>query len=222
MLSHIQKIIEKIYKVETFLDVENYLIYEPIFNIQNDQDPCNIKSQSSKGCLLISQDGEELKLALYLGRETVSNLKNIHLQKDFSSSNLSDFFLATEEISHFIYAVWNAMNNRQITIFEMELQAEVDKYIAAIFYSSSINSGRVPAKNIRKRLFEDSVLNQDLLSEERERYRDANRMAMNYCHYLESNYLKKNDITSLVRDIRHFYRLGQNGKISYINDIIFH
>lgn len=222
MLSHIQKIIEKIYKVETFLDVENYLIDEPLSNTLTNQKSCKIKSKSSKGYLLISQDGEELKLALYLGRETVSNLKNIHLQKDFSSSNLSDFFLATEEISHFIYAVWNAMNNRQITIFEMELQAEVDKYITAIFYSSSINSGRVPAKNIRKRLFEDSTLNQDLLSEERERYRDANRMAMNYCHYLESNYLKKNDITSLVKDIRHFYRLGQNGKISYINDILFH
>jgi len=222
MLSHIQKIIEKIYKVETFLNVENYLIHEPLSNTLTNQKSCKIKSKSSKGYLLISQDGEELKLALYLGKETVSNLKNIHLQKDFRSSNLSDFFLATEEISHFIYAVWNAMNNRQITIFEMELQAEVDKYITAIFYSSSINSGRVPAKNIKKKLFEDSVLNQDLLSEERERYRDANRMAMKYCHYLESNYLKKNDITSLLKDIRYFYRLGQNGKISYINDILFH
>jgi len=195
-VSHIQNIIEKIYKVKTFLDVENYLIHEPLSNTLTNQKSCKIKSKSSKGYLLISQDGEELKLALYLGKETVSNLKNIHLQKDFRSSNLSDFFLATEEISHFIYAVWNAMNNRQITIFEMELQAEVDKYITAIFYSSSINSGRVPAKNIKKKLFEDSVLNQDLLSEERERYRDANRMAMKYCHYLESNYLKKNDITS--------------------------
>ncbi len=222
MLSHIQKIIEKIYKVETFLDVENYLIHEPLSNTLTNQDSCNIKSQSSKGYLFISQDGEELKLALYLGRETISNLKNIHLQKDFRSSNLSDFFLATEEISHFIYAVWNAMNNRQISIFEMELQAEVDKYIAAIFYSSSINSGRVPAKNIKKQLFEDSVLNPDLLSEERERYRDANRMAMKYCHYLESNYLRKNDIPSLLKNIRHFYRLGQNGKIGHINNITFH
>ena len=104
MLSHIQKIIEKIYKVETFLNVENYLIHEPLSNTLTNQKSCKIKSKSSKGYLLISQDGEELNLALYLGRETVSNLKNIHLQKDFSSSNLSDFFLTTEEISHFIYA----------------------------------------------------------------------------------------------------------------------
>jgi hypothetical protein len=222
MLSHLQKIIEKIYKVETFLDVENYLIYEPIFNTPNDQDPCNIKSQSSKGCLFISQDGEELKLALYLGKETVSNLKNFHLQKDFNNLNLADFFLATEEISHFIYTVWNAMNNRQISIFEMELQAEVDKYVAAIFYSGSINSGAIPAKDIKRKLFEESVLNPDLLSEEKERYRDANRLAMNYCHYLESNYLKKNDISAMVKDIRRFYRLGQNGKIGHINSITLH
>ena len=153
MLSRIQKIIEKIYKVETFLNIENYLINDPLSNNSNNQKSCRIKSPSSKGYLFLCQNDDELKIAVYLGRETLSNLKNIHLQKDFCKINLSDFFLATEEISHFIYAVWNAIHKRQITIFEMELQAEVDKYITAIFYSSSINSARVPAKTIKKQIF---------------------------------------------------------------------
>ncbi|MBI4378211.1 MAG: hypothetical protein HY578_03835 [Nitrospinae bacterium] len=221
MFSRIQKIIEKIYKVETFLDVEDYIFEKLPLDAKNSREICKIQSQFSKGCLLIYQNGDDLELAIYLDRETVSNLKGGHLQKDFHRKNLSDFFLATEEISHFIYAVWSIRYRRQITILEMELQAEVDKYITAIFYSGSINDGKIPFRNIKRQLFEDSVLHPCLQSEEIERYKDANRLAMNYCHHLESHYLKKNDIPSMIRDMRHFYRLGQNGKISHINGITF-
>ncbi|MBI3599403.1 MAG: hypothetical protein HY097_02020 [Nitrospinae bacterium] len=222
MLSHIQKIIEKIYGVETFINVEDYVIEEPLSCSTRREPRLKIKSPSSKGCLFISQNGDDLEIALYLDKETISNLSGHNVLQDFHRKDISDFFLATEEVSHFIYAVWSAIHRRQITILEMELQAEVDKYITAIFYSGSINKGKIPAKDIKRCLFEDSILQPDLQSEEKERYKSASRLAMNYCHHLESNYLKKNDISSMMRDIRHFYRLGQNGKISRINSITFH
>ncbi len=222
MLSAIQKIIEKIYGVETFLNVEDYVIEEPLSCSQRPQPRLKICSPSSKGCLFISQNEDDLEIAVYINRETVSNLKGRNVLQDFHRKNISDFFLATEEVSHFVYAVWSAIHRRQITILEMELQAEVDKYITAILYSGSINKGKIPARDIKRCLFEDSILQPDLQLDEKERYKNANRLAMNYCHHLESNYLKKNDLPSMMRDIRHFYRLGQNGKISRINSIAFH
>lgn len=222
MLSRIQKIIERIYDVETFLNVEDYVIEEPLSCCLMTKPGLNIGSSSSKGCIFISQIGKDLEITVYIDRETVSNLKGHNVMQGFHRKDISDFFIAAEEVSHFVYAVWSAIQRRQITIFEMELQAEVDKYITAILYSGSINKGKIPAMEIKKCLFEDSILQPDLQPEEKERYKSANRLAMNYCHYLESNYLKKNDLPSMLRDIRHFYRLGQNGKISRINSITFH
>ena len=56
MFSRIQKIIEKIYKVETFLDVEDYIFEKLPLDAKNSREICKIQSQFSKGCLLIYQN----------------------------------------------------------------------------------------------------------------------------------------------------------------------
>ncbi|MBI3814963.1 MAG: hypothetical protein HY279_10945, partial [Nitrospinae bacterium] len=83
MLSHIQKIIEKIYGVETFINVEDYVIEEPLSCSTRREPRLKIKSPSSKWCLFISQNGDDLEIALYLDKETISNLSGHNVLQDF-------------------------------------------------------------------------------------------------------------------------------------------
>ena len=46
------------------------------------------------------------------------------------ADNLEDFWTAFEGVSHFTYYAWNAQREKRVTLLEMELQAEVDKYVA--------------------------------------------------------------------------------------------
>ena len=39
------------------------------------------------------------------------------------------FCLALEGVSHFLYLIWNASFDRSVTLLEMELQAEIDKFV---------------------------------------------------------------------------------------------
>ena len=43
--------------------------------------------------------------------------------------NLADFWSALEGVSHFTYYAWNAARDKSVSLFELELQAEVDKFV---------------------------------------------------------------------------------------------
>ena len=45
---------------------------------------------------------------------------------------LQDFLLAVEGVSHFVYLVHRARQERPVSAVELELQAEVDKYLVAL------------------------------------------------------------------------------------------
>ena len=43
---------------------------------------------------------------------------------------MEDYWTALEGVSHFVYFAWNAGYDKPVSILELEMQAEIDKYIA--------------------------------------------------------------------------------------------
>jgi hypothetical protein len=121
----------------------------------------------------------------------------------------------TEEVSHFVYLHFCARTSRSVTQLELELQAEVDKYLTAVFLLCLQNEGAVSAR-LRELLFRRYRLTAPLTEEQAERYRAASALAYRYCSFLESAYLRRSRLADLAREARRFYRKGQREKLEQI------
>jgi hypothetical protein len=116
-----------------------------------------------------------------------------------------------EGVSHFVYLADRAREDRETTQLELELQAEVDKYVVLAATLGSLDEGK--SELLRGRLYEDVSFSDAEGSEHGERYRMANRLAARYVRRLETRFVREGKIRELHRELRRFYRLGQEEKL---------
>ena len=95
--------------------------------------------------------------------------------------------LALEGVSHFHYLCWNASYDKSVTLLELELQAEVDKYVTVLMLLGAQGS-RTDSGAIHQRLFDEIHFRGDLPVEHLTRYQDANYYAAKYCRALSEHY----------------------------------
>jgi hypothetical protein len=131
--------------------------------------------------------------------------------------NLQDFLLAIEGVSHFVYLVHRARQERPVSAVELELQAEVDKYLVALLVTWN-QTGEPPA-DLRARLFTHVTFAGDLSREERERYELANSAADEYAASLEERYVRSRSVDDMLGEVRRFYRKGLAEKLEYISQL---
>jgi hypothetical protein len=118
-----------------------------------------------------------------------------------------------EGVSHFVYLADRAHAAREATQLEMELQAEVDKYVV-LAGAMAVSDARA-SERLRSRLYEDVHFAHDEGSELGERYRIANRVAARFIRRLEREYLSARRFRDMHTELRSFYRLGQEGKLRH-------
>jgi hypothetical protein len=123
------------------------------------------------------------------------------------AGNFGDFLLAMEGVSHFVYVAYCARQERPVSVLELELQAEVDKYVTCAL-STDVD--------LRERLFEGFSLDPTLDADERERYLVANENARAYADALHDRYVARNAVGDLLGDVRRFYRMGMAAKLDHI------
>ena len=164
---------------------------------------------------LVAQEGDEVSVGVVLDEAIGSHLEKSDPRERLDSSNLGAFSTLTEEVSHFLYLLFRARSQRQVTQLELELQAEVDKYLTALFFLSLQNEGAVSTR-LRYLLFGRYRLAEGLSAESAERYHEASRLANRYCGWLEARYLRSHRLPDLAREARRFWRLGQREKLETI------
>ena len=123
-LSQIQTHLQGIYELEMDHCISDYLVTS--LDLIDKRFHQAVKSRET---LLVCQDEDDLQLSLYLDDEVLDNLRMNGSYIDLHQENIQDFCLALEGASHFVYLIWNAMFARCVTRLEMELQAEIDKFI---------------------------------------------------------------------------------------------
>jgi hypothetical protein len=132
--------------------------------------------------------------------------------------NLEGITAAAEGISHFVYLATRAEEGRRMSLLELELQAEVDKFavlLLQLWRRGRRRLGRLSAA-LRRRLYEDVRFLAHLDGQEVERYRTANRLASGYARWLELRFVAPGDREGFLRELRATYRLGTAEKPGYL------
>jgi len=166
--------------------------------------------------LLVAEDGEGLELSLYVDCQVLERLLGRCPLRELSDANLADYCTALEGVSHFHYLVWNAARARQVSLLELELQAEVDKYASALRLLLAQRGGRFPGE-LFERLFDRASFLPSLEPEQRARYEEAHRYAARFCRRLEERFLRRRQARpeAMVAELRAFYRLGRHAKLRH-------
>lgn len=166
--------------------------------------------------LLLVEDEEGVELSLYVDRAVLERLVERCPLRALGDANLADYCTALEGVSHFHYLVWSAVRERHVSLLELELQAEVDKYASALRLLLAQRAGRFP-EELYGRLFEGVSFLPALAPEERARYEEAHRYAARFCRRLEERFLRRRQARpeAMVAELRSFYRLGRHAKLRH-------
>lgn len=210
VLRALQGGLESMYRVETDLDVCDFLV-------GGDERDALAVERAPREQLLIRRDDDGLQLGLFVDERTLENLAMRDPRRRLDALNLQDFLLAVEGVSHFVYLVHRARQERPVSAVELELQAEVDKYLVSLLVSWNQN-GEPPA-DLRERLFANIRFAGDLSREERERYELANSAADEYASSLEQRFVRTRAVDDMLGEVRRFYRKGLAEKLEYISQL---
>ncbi len=210
--NHLQRQLERIYQVEISHNVDDFLI--------SDQKLALFLSglsgaPASSEQLFIREDGDNLDVSLYVDLSVVKRLAADDPTSRLHAGNIGDFCTVLEGVSHFLYLLWNARFGREISALELELQAEVDKYITLSLLLEQQDRGSVPSTLV-SHLFNEQVFDIRLDPVRRKRYQEANYYARKFCLTLETRYPKIHRSRGLINELRRFYRLTRWQKIKHI------
>jgi hypothetical protein len=205
-LARVQRGLEALYRVDTGVDVGDFVVGSELRDAL-------VTARRPREQLLISEADDEMAVALFIDPGALANLLDHDPSRRLGDHNLGDFLLAVEGVSHFIYAIWCARAARRVSQLELELQAEIDKYVICLLTTQP--EVRVSTE-LRRRLFGDITYEPDLDHDEHARYRAANDNAQRYAAWLEQTYVVPRRIPEMLAELRRFYRLGLPAKLGTI------
>ena len=138
----------------------------------------------------------------------------------YNGGNIADYWTALEGVSHFLYLAWNASHDRAVTLMELELQAEIDKYVSTLWLLREQNPRRFPAE-LHHLLFERARVDATLAGDRLGLYRSADHYASRYCRRLARTLLPTSASAQAdaSAELRRFYRLTRERKIRHIERV---
>jgi hypothetical protein len=149
----------------------------------------------SREVVLVRESNDELEIAVVLPPES---------RQIPTGGALSDVWLqVVEGVSHFIYLAERARMHLPVTQLELELQAEVDKFVLCLESSSE------SAQRLLDRMFDSPRFLDAEGTEAGERYRLAHHLAARFA----ARVIVANDLARAQQKLRSFYRAGQTEKI---------
>jgi len=181
MLRRLQRRLERFYHLEETPDVRGFVR--------------EASEQSARESLLLRESEGELEMALVVPP---------------GAANDHDGWLQLAEgVSHFVYVANRARQELPSTQLELELQAEVDKFVLLVLEQVPYDRGEAFA--VHSRLYERVRFLHEPGTELGERYRTANDLAARFVRRLMSY-----GHTTTHATLRRFYRAGQAEKIRLV------
>jgi hypothetical protein len=211
MLAELQQRLSDIYQVGRHYDVRDYLITDPTLARFLGRDAMLTNTDET---LLLSQDDEGLALSLFLDADMLGRLEAARPLDRLRADLLDDLWKVLEGISHFNCVVWKASQERSVSLLELELQGEIDKFVTTMLLALG-QADHELLNGMHGWLFDNVRYHEELDEEQRDRYSSANDYAARFCHRLRRRLLA-NDRGALA-ELRQFYRLQLADKISHIH-----
>jgi len=205
-LLQFQRALEAVYGLEAGHQVEDFLVDAVTLEKLG-------RRPRAEEELLVLEEGGELELGLYISDQVMDALSAVEAgaAQGLLEGRLSPFATAAEGVSHFLYLTFQALRDRAVSLLELEVQAELDKFVTALLHLWKHGErGRCPV--LRERLFDRVGYRDDLGEEEGGRYRHANRLARTYAASLEERFVLPGRLEGLLRELRRTYRLSADAK----------
>lgn len=213
LLGELQNLIASLYDAPAAYDVYDFLVTDAghAAALQGREGAPPTDEQ-----LLVAEHPDGFDVSLYVDRAVLARLGEHCPLRQLGETNLADFCTALEGVSHLHYVVWSAGRERDVSLLELELQAEVDKYAGALRLLLEQRQGRFPDE-LHGRLFHQAGFLPGLEDEERARYEEAHRYAARFCRRLEERFLRRRQARpeGLLAELRAFYRLGRHAKLRH-------
>ena len=168
--------------------------------------------------LFVAADGDELRVSLYLDAGVLERLERHDPSDALDAENLADCWTALEGVSHFLCVAHNAGHDRPVSRLALEMQAEIDKYVASFALLRMQEPHRFPAE-LHTLLFRRARVDPALAAGRDSLYRRASRQASRFCARLEPKLraLCRREDDGWLAHLRQFYRLSDLGKLRHID-----
>lgn len=197
-LNTLQGVIQQVYEIDLGHRVADFTTTDPAFARQYGS-PHQPMEQ-----LIFREDGEDVDVSLYLDHCVVDALDD----STGGRASMNMFCLAVEGVSHFVHFCWRSEHRVDVSLLELEIQAEVDKYVLL----TDLYGG----PGMHRRLFDRYRYQGGMSRQLRERYKTANRFAAKYCRKLEKEYIHPRRTSAMLNELRRFCRKSQREKIHAI------
>jgi hypothetical protein len=211
ILRQIQELIGGIYDVNVAHDVYDFLVTDRAAL------PAGARSETSDEQLIVAPGNDDVGVSLYLDSSLLERLRNADPMVRLTEENVADYWTALEGVSHFLYFAWNTGHDKPVTLLELELQAEIDKYVASYLLLKRQFPDRFPAELLRL-LFERTRIDPQLANGREHLYRAASRHAEKFCRNLEPllRSSRREFEHEVLAELRRFYRLTDARKVAHI------
>jgi len=201
-ISELYRALCKLYDIQVIADIDRFIIgaYRGAYDI-------SIGSGSSeREALFLRQSGDCLELGLFIAPEVLNALNTAE-----PMDHPDELCVAIEGVSHFLYVCDRAEKKMKVTRLELELQAEVDKFI--ILQLFSLREPESARADLFSMQFEKHRFDPKLSAEDMKRYETASRLAAKYCHFLLSNLFNPFRYDDLLAESRDFFHRNLAQKI---------
>ncbi len=211
LLRATQRLLSAIYDLRLKVDIADFVVTD------RSRLPLPHRHTPTREQMLVVSDGDALDVSVYLDAAMLERLAIDDPFAELNGGNVGDFWTALEGVSHFLYLAWNAGHDRPVTLFELELQAEIDKYVTSLWLLKRQQPQRFPVE-LHHLLFERSRIEPTLARERIAMYEQASRSAARFCRRLAQRLdssLASVRIDTLA-ELRRFYRLNHQRKTRHI------
>jgi hypothetical protein len=182
---------------------------ERLYQLERAADVCSFVSRAEDGereALLVRDRDGHLELSLRIPELGVTRAFDLD-----DAASLDALCQIIEGVSHFVYLTDRAEAGRETTQLELEVQAEVDKYVVLASSVGELTTSR--SARLRERLFEQVNYVHDAHTDLGSRYRAANECARRFTKRLEREFVARCRFGEMQHELRRFYRMGQADKL---------
>jgi hypothetical protein len=210
-LERLEALLTGIYDLDIGCRVEDFLVTD------RQSLPGECRDAPGDEQLFVSAVDDELCMSLYLDPALIERLESNDPSEGLNGGNIADCWTALEGISHFLCVAHNAGHDRPVSRLTLELQAEIDKYVASFALLRQRHPWRFPAE-LHTLLFRRARIDPALAAAHEPIYRRASREAARFCARLEPRLrsLCRRGDGSWLGELRRFYRLSDFGKLRHI------
>jgi hypothetical protein len=211
MLQAMQDLLAGIYDVPLAHDVAEFVLTD------RSRLPPARGANGADEQVLFAEDGDTLWVSVFLEPGVLRRLASENPFEALHGGNIADTWTALEGVSHFLRLAWSATHGRPVTLLELELQGEIDKYVGSLWLLREQNPERFPFE-LHHILFERAHVDPALAGERIGLYRRANAYAARFCRRLARGLRHTGSAAhaAAIAELRRFYRMNRERKLRYI------